>query len=1585
MAVNDYYFALQNLSNSDKIFGYYSGSAIFDYKFDYFTQSASPGAGDVRLNSGSLSPYSNTNETSTTQIYIDEDDISNRESVIGYLTKLDDLSTKGQVKLEVSGSSSYYLTFDVTSIETGSYLSYMIVNVSNGSGNTPSGADNNPISQSYVASTSSYTTKKPIIVTFTGSDLRGYHEIDVTGSSTKYIVASSGSFGTPATGSIPAPFSIDWGVPESTFIDPDYYPSNQGYAWLWNDGYKVKHIKMNNRSSTGTVLSNFIKNSEWARYVMYNPVKADGSYIHTGDGWYAEDYQLYNVTQYSTQNYTHLFVNQTDENTSFAVDTSNPGNVVDTFTATGDYIVYASSSGTVLEPTKSINVDSSIPQGYFPSSSVNYPSEQFFRGWADANYYINGTLTPVNGTLDDPLQAFNSGSTERDYDSALNYVASSLPFFIDATASYISISSSNFVPYASQTRLTKIGPSFITSGGGELIYYYKEDTGQIIIRGSEYLNTQKTSTLDFDPRYDVQLVGPNDSPTTYTTLEGFDIEVKESQSLWLTRGLANIGTGDGNLWKYNRYLHRPFKTYIVTSTGSVELGYSSSIYGTDAYGSGSSPVGPPPNEFETVYIAYSSSKASDRPNDGLYTFDSSLIEPLYITASVKLGYTSVEVIRSSSYGTGSYGDDEFEYGGTGSGDDILTWETASLKLYQNSTVIAEEETHITPTNILYGLTSTLNTTLQPYEVSIGDTLKLSVEVSNESDSGFNASLVVNAYTMSFNNLVYPESDLVPVTFNNYLELNDGCDPLINNIAGDRPNQRLQDVDYSVDILNPINFDQIIRDEAVRATVPESNYTQIGFTNQRYIGSSTSRRQVNEYNELDEVDFTNQFYYPADITNPEYINKGKGPRLGKVPNIELKNGYIAYFNKIVDPYPLLNNKTAYYVKYLIDETGTIFDPTLSDINFSIFEKTFQLYDYDSKPTRVKTSLQSIEEAKELSQLNKGLSNTFKLGQYPTPILYTQTSSLGHTNNIILSGSPFFGTLGVGSDWTNYGINVNSIQTAFPLVSSLGGDFRKFTLDLPDSNPYSQLYFASGDITPFENNEVIPTSSFSSGYKIDLPLDPLGNPANTSGGDLSDNFTLNGSFELFTTTMPARYKARDRDWQKYTTLEANSLWEEGNPFSEYRQPFYFWLKPYRNGALNTTNFSIKSVELEIITSPGTSNEYHYNPIEIEKNPSGYNTQWILFSQGFKLTPDSIYLEKRILQDMLGLDWRNSSVRRENAHLIGGGYTPKQGSTTNNIEGVNGVAVVYKWKINFDFTNIKQEDDFYFDTDGEWTFAFDGGKFCSTCGNRKVRDFFHHHYGSSDFTNINSRDDAAWKGTFNPDVVTLNTQVTSFNTKPILKYNLTSPLSSNNQNANGAPGPFWRRVSGSNDMLYMSSSILNQTYGVFDEDGNNTNGNYYVQAKLDYVPGSSTDFPSTIEPDFIEFDPVVDPWSLQIGDELRFENNENLVYTITSTNGRQAIEPPTNPESTDPENDGLRIIVSPPFEDSDGNINEPSNFDFFVVRRYKENRNFIILDQQKPYGFPVSASTSPGILLPEHRIEKYDRNPDEVLKDLIEKRII
>ena len=961
------WFTLRNLSYSKKIFGYYSGSANFDFNFNTSTSSADPGSGYLRLNSGSIGSGGTTNENQAKEIYIDVKDSNGEEDIVSYLTSLAEIPNagNGSIQIEVSGSEFYYLTYDINTIETGSSIAsngYFKLDVTN-----TNSESSNPISSS-ISSSGDFTP--PIIVKFFNNIIPGYYETEVLGNQDVSLTACITQTPSYGSGSISQPFAIDWGVPESTFIDPDYYPSNYGYAWLWNDGYKVKHIKMNNKSSTGDILTDFIKGSEWVRYIMYNPINADRNLLHTGDGFYAEDYQLFNVTKYSTQGYSHLFVDQDSVDTSFAIDVSTQENIVDTFTATGKYIVYASSSGTVIEPTRSISVDSSIPQGYFPSSSTNYPTEQFFRGWADANYYVNGTLIPTTGELDDPLQSFNQGSTERDKDGAANYIPSTLPFFIDATASYIEVPASNFVEYNGQSNLTKIGPGFVTAGGGEIIYYYKEDTNQIVIRGSEYLNTPKTSTLDFDPRYDVQLVGPNSSTDTfYATREGFVIQVKPSQSLWLTRGLSNIGVQDGDIWKYNRHLHRPFKTYILTSTGSTELGYGSSTFGADGYGSGSLPVGPPPNEFESVYIAYSSSKASDRPNDGLYTFDSVPLEELYITASVDLGYTSIDIVRSSSYGTASYGEDEFEYGGTGSGDTVNTWQNAYLKLYQNNTVIASEITSINSSNILYGLTSTLETSLQPYQISIGDTLKLSLEVANEA-SGFNSSLVVNAYTMSFNNLVYASNNLTPVTFNNYLELNDDCNPLINTITVDRPNERLQDVDYSVDILNPINFEQIIRDKAVRATVPESNYTQTGYSEARYDGTKSNSSLINKW------------------------TQGDTGTYGKVPNIELKNAYFAYFSKIYDLYPILEGTTALEIKYLFDGQGNRFNPRLGDFNYYNLSDTFE-------PGSILNLSTNVKESEELILLNKE-HNIKLVGKKPIPILYTQIGGREYTGSISFTG-------------------------------------------------------------------------------------------------------------------------------------------------------------------------------------------------------------------------------------------------------------------------------------------------------------------------------------------------------------------------------------------------------------------------------------------------------------------------------------------------------------------------------------------------------------------------------------------------------
>jgi hypothetical protein len=71
-----------------------------------------------------------------------------------------------------------------------------------------------------------------------------------------------------------------------------------------------------------------------------------------------------------------------------------------------------------------------------------------------------------------------------------------------------------------------------------------------------------------------------------------------------------------------------------------------------------------------------------------------------------------------------------------------------------------------------------------------------------------------------------------------------CDPLLNNATEPRINEWLQDVDYSVNAITPINFNQILNGSATKASVPQSNYTQLGFVNSRYVGSSTTRAQIN---------------------------------------------------------------------------------------------------------------------------------------------------------------------------------------------------------------------------------------------------------------------------------------------------------------------------------------------------------------------------------------------------------------------------------------------------------------------------------------------------------------------------------------------------------------------------------------------------------------------------------------------------------------------------------------------------------------------------------------------------------------------
>jgi hypothetical protein len=839
-------------------------------------------------------------------------------------------------------------------------------------------------------------------------------------------------------------------------------------------------------------------------------------------------------------------------------------------------------------------------------------------------------------------------------------------------------------------------------------------------------------------------------------------------------------------------------------------------------------------------------------------------------------------------------------------------------------------------------------------------------------------------------------------------LNQDCNPVLNNATEPRTNDWLQDVDYSINAITPVNFNQIINFTATKAAIPQSNYTQLGFVNSRYVGSSTTRDNINEYNPTGSSDPINKFLY-SDEPSSFFVNKGKGPTFGKIPNVELNNAYIAYFNRIIDPYPLLNNKVAYYVKYLIDESGNVLDPNISDINFSIFKDTFQLKDYDSSPTRVNTVISNIDQGKELVKLTDGLSPVYSVGNYPVPILYTQTSSIGYANSIPLAGKQFFTALGIDplpdGEFIRLGLDIYTTQ------SITTNNTRTIAANLPDDS----IEWSPSDITPKKSNTLLPVppNLYSTNYATSsalptqaflFPLDslPKATPINSRGGTLSDNYIIEGNFSFTTSTIPGKYtggasgdiEKTIRFFAEKPISKRNDFGDlfEGNPFDGTYIPysdrwFLFKLSPYvkpPNEPSDTlvkyvqTNegFKVNKIELVITTNPGGTNQFIHSPLEIEKDTKAYGVQWRETSTGLSLSPNSYYIEELIIKS-LGGDVNNTNDRLEAANLIGGGWFTDGGG---NNYGYGSIPVKYDWVIDFEFNNVKQGTGVFFKYSGTMSSdQNDAGK------NTRPRDIFLF-FGE----NGERKFDLEWKRTFSP------TYATGVNTKPIIKYSVTSPYSEITV-TNAAPAPFWRRYPEdpddpnsalTPDQLYLSSSILNQAYG-----------RNFVQAKLPYSGSVNTDFPTTVEPDFIEFDPVTDIFQLEEGDEIRFENKESLTYKIVNI---------TLPKGRDPISEDIkekiRITISPPFNAQNQNPN-PYNFDFFVIRRYKNNKNFIILNQQMPYGVistgkgevafsgedgfvgiePVSPSSSPGLLLPQYRVGTFNVNPDLVLKDLIEKRII
>ena len=160
--------------------------------------------------------------------------------------------------------------------------------------------------------------------------------------------------------------------------------------------------------------------------------------------------------------------------------------------------------------------------------------------------------------------------------------------------------------------------------------------------------------------------------------------------------------------------------------------------------------------------------------------------------------------------------------------------------------------------------------------------------------------------------------------------------------------------------------------------------------------------------------------------------------------------------------------------------------------------------------------------------------------------------------------------------------------------------------------------------------------------------------------------------------------------------------------------------------------------------------------------------------------------------------------------------------------------------------------------------------------------------------------------------------------------------------------------------------------------------------------------------------------VGDEIRFENNESKSYTV-----QQVISPQENNTLT--QTNKLKLILN-------DNISPSTNLQFFLLRRYRYSPNMIVLDSIFPYGglasekeFVVSENvtthffdqagivsssaaetssaistpsgsfvdkykpllkqdnTPTGILFPQYPIAAIELEPDAVISDLRDKKLI
>jgi len=1000
-----------------------------------------------------------------------------------------------------------------------------------------------------------------------------------------------------------------------------------------------------------------------------------------------------------------------------------------------------------------------------------------------------------------------------------------------------------------------------------------------------------------------------------------------------------------------------YNTSITNPNGVVAVMGSPEVQGTfndpyvvtgsisDRYQSGVEVPGQFATKVVDAYILYSSSLSSSL--DGAYIFD---VTPTFgilsVTASVVV--SSFTDAGAALYGNAIYGEDDYGGGASGGG---TTWTTASIILYTGSANNFPNEMPELGGNIFaqtssYSLTHhtgeriTLHAEFTPTEIAYNDVLKMALRVGSGSDnpSVVENGLIVTQYSMSFSSSTAVEGDpSIPTIFSddNNFETAYDCQPLLNNFSDGRLNNRLQDVDYNFGTVTPTNWQQIIDYSASRAPIPESNYTKTNIINSRYDGTKIVSQKYNTWS-------------PGDTGG-----------YGKLPSIDINRVNIAYFNKVYDPYPLLNNRTIYNIQYLIGQDGIATQPKLSDITLYNVQGTFEptpLYSNGVVTYNNSAIVSLVGDVPESLYPLQGENEFNRIIKRPTPILYSQVSGIFPLNKYLTTGSGTDGDPVVGIPQGieligNEPIDPDIVPTfnnysteAFGEIGNLATtrNISTETLTLPNVSPSSD-----GNAGP-QNNV---TSSDESNTGTSLPVyetdgneDEVGFltiPITDGGSSFAVDNTagLGNSTSQGYETQWSFFVDSDPTIDRLRTRNHEGGWKGHSPIDEPnigQVNIHLQKKNYNVGTYNANwgNNQITAVKAEII-------EYFNST-----NASGTNNVVLNYSN--------------IGSSYVSVNQNTGQVQvRFNTDTIRNGYTNA---------GYSGTPLLQRLRISGKLNgNLKQ---------GEQT--------------RLI-------YNASMITNTNGNGPQYFPQT----------------SQPAFLGGTLSYIGESSNPVTAATASFWEfsgsGASKSTKVLVCVSPQLNKAYG-----------RGFVQKDLVYTASFNKDFPGGREPYYSEFPPVQNSWELQKYDEIRFDNNEEYTYTIigiTPPNLQTdtglvydgypaltvelavgALESLENEKTSTDGGRGFGLSyvtgsATSPTPDSVTPTYVPVEFgaqrfrplDNFVIRRYVEDAGSMIVNQSFPYNAVPEKTNASGFMAPPFTTTELETSPDTLIKNLIDNKLV